>query len=267
MKETFDAWVDGITEAIVQAHNNLKPGKVLLSKGDLYGSNINRSPTSYLLNPQEERDQYPEGDTDKTMLLLNLISQETGDSVGVVNWFAVHGTSMNNTNTLISGDNKGYASYMLERHFNPNNGRPGTGPFVGAFASTNLGDVSPNTMGAKCIDTGLDCDGTTSTCNGKCENCIAFGPGTNGDMFESTQIIGNKQYEFAMGLLSGAQEEVTGPIDMRHSFVRMSTLNVTLSDGTSKTLCKPAMGYVLHLFRRHACFTAYSDSPMRLFSP
>jgi neutral ceramidase len=31
---------------------------------------------------------------------------------------------------------------------------PGMGPFVSAFASSNLGDVSPNTMGAKCIDTG-----------------------------------------------------------------------------------------------------------------
>ena len=27
-------------------------------------------------------------------------------------------------------------------------------PFIAAFASTNLGDVSPNTNGAKCIDTG-----------------------------------------------------------------------------------------------------------------
>ncbi|RYY71776.1 hypothetical protein EON63_21435 [archaeon] len=30
----------------------------------------------------------------------------------------------------------------------------GSGSFVAAFASTNLGDVSPNTNGAKCIDTG-----------------------------------------------------------------------------------------------------------------
>lgn len=263
VKETFDAWVDGIAEAIIMAHKNLKPGKVLLSQGDLYSSNINRSPTSYLLNPQAERDLYPEGDTDKNMLLLNLISQETGESVGVVNWFAVHGTSMNNTNTLTSGDNRGYASYSLERHFNGEHCMPGKGPFVAAFASTNLGDVSPNTNGAKCIDTGLDCDGTTSTCNGRCENCIAFGPGTNGDMFESTQIIGNKQYEFALDLMgvtatkkphahakrnlekvrrSGAEEEVSGVIDFRHSFVRMSTLNVTLSDGTVKELCSPAMG-------------------------
>lgn len=246
VQETFDAWVDGIANAIIMAHNNLKPGKVLLSQGALYGSNINRSPTSYLTNPKEERDQYPEGDTDKNMFLLNLISQETGQSVGVVNWFAVHGTSMNNTNTLTSGDNRGYASYMLERSVNGPEAVVGTGPFVAAFASTNLGDVSPNTNGAKCIDTGLDCDGTTSTCNGKCENCIAFGPGTNGDMVESTQIIGDKQFKFARGLMdatTASVEEVSGPIDYRHSFVRMTSLNVTTADGTVKTLCSPAMGY------------------------
>ncbi|RYY71777.1 hypothetical protein EON63_21440 [archaeon] len=30
----------------------------------------------------------------------------------------VHGTAMNNTNTLTSGDNRGYASYLLEQHIN-----------------------------------------------------------------------------------------------------------------------------------------------------
>ena len=30
----------------------------------------------------------------------------------MVNWFAVHGTSMNNTNHYISGDNKGYAEQV-----------------------------------------------------------------------------------------------------------------------------------------------------------
>jgi neutral ceramidase len=38
-------------------------------------------------------------------------------------------------------------------------------PYVAAFAATNLGDVSPNTAGAKCRDTGLACDGETSSCN------------------------------------------------------------------------------------------------------
>jgi hypothetical protein len=53
------------------------------------------------------------------------------------------------------------------------------GPFIAAFASTNLGDVSPNLDGPKCIDTGLECDLYQSTCDGKTQNCIAAGPGSN----------------------------------------------------------------------------------------
>ena len=76
--------------------------------------------------------------------------------------------------------------------------------------------MSPNTKGPHCIDTGLPCDFNHSTCDGKVcanreggsstcdsvvhahycfvqnEKCIAFGPGK--DMFDSTRIIGEKQY-------------------------------------------------------------------------
>lgn len=38
--------------------------------------------------------------------------------MGVINWFAVHATSMNNTNTLVSSDNVGYASIMFEKKMN-----------------------------------------------------------------------------------------------------------------------------------------------------
>lgn len=71
------------------------------------------------------------------------------------------------------------------------------GPFVAAFASSNLGDVSPNTMGARCIDTGLPCDFVSSSCNGRTQLCIAFGPGKDGDMVDSTRIIGDKQFQKA----------------------------------------------------------------------
>eukprot|EP01038_Epipyxis_sp_PR26KG_P009368 gene9368-12621_t len=242
VQETLDAWVEGITNSIVSAHKSLRNGKAMIAQGSLTGSNINRSPTSYLLNPESERNQYKDGNTDKNMLLVNVVS-ETGKSLGVVNWFAVHGTSMNNTNTLTSGDNRGYASYALEKELNGKYSVPGMGPFVSAFASTNLGDVSPNTNGAKCIDTGLDCEPYTSTCNGRSEKCIAFGPGTNGDIFESTQIIGDKQFQHALNLMNEAKEELRGTVDYRHSFVDMSKLNVKLSDGSNVRLCSPAMGY------------------------
>lgn len=243
VRETFDAWVDGISQAIIKAHSRIQPAKTLVNSGLLYDSNINRSPTSYVLNPQGERDQYPEGDTDKTMLLLNFLTDTpVPKNIGILNWFAVHGTSLNNTNTLTSGDNKGYAAYALEREINGPEVATGAGQFIAGFATTNLGDVSPNTNGAKCIDTGLACDGKSSSCNGKCQNCIAFGPGTNGDMYESCKIIGDKQYQFAKQLMSTAKEQVTGPIDYRHSFVKFPGLNVTTSSGV-KTLCSPAMGY------------------------
>ena len=38
---------------------------------------------------------------------------------------------------------------------------------MAAFAQSNEGDVSPNTEGARCLDTGDECDMVTSTCNGK----------------------------------------------------------------------------------------------------
>ena len=66
---------------------------------------------------------------------------------------------------------------------------------MAAFASANLGDVSPNLKGAKCIDTGKDCDLYQSTCEGRTQNCIAFGPGDN--MKESTYIIGDRQFQEA----------------------------------------------------------------------
>lgn len=258
VQETFDAWVTGVSNAIIRAHKNLKDADVLVNSGTLTGSNINRSPTSYYLNPQEEIDQYPDGETDKRMLLLNFINKKTNKEFGSLNWFAVHGTALNNTNTLVSGDNKGFASYALERYMNGPQVETGKGDYIAGFSSTNLGDVSPNIMGPKCIDTGLPCDGATSSCNGKCQNCIASGPGST--MYESNKIIGQKQYEFARDLIKSATEKLTNSIktkdvvDYRHSFVDTRSLEIkipknkydktaTSSELITVKLCNPAMGY------------------------
>lgn len=45
---------------------------------------------------------------------------------------------------------------------------------MAAFAQSNEGDVSPNTKGPHCIDTGLPCDFNHSTCNGKVRTCICM---------------------------------------------------------------------------------------------
>ena len=52
------------------------------------------------------------------MQILKLVETD-GKPIGLISWFAVHCTSMNNSNRLISGDNKGFASYMFESSMNP----------------------------------------------------------------------------------------------------------------------------------------------------
>ena len=75
-------------------------------------------------------------------------------------WFPVHCTSINNTNTLISGDNKGVAAQFLEGWAAADgNGTVGK-EFVGAFGQANVGDTSPNVLGAFCQDTGMLCPPT-----------------------------------------------------------------------------------------------------------
>jgi len=73
---------------------------------------------------------------------------------------------MNNTNGFISGDNKGLASHLFEMDMNPGV-LPSQVKFIAAFAQANEGDVSPNTRGPHCLDTGLPCDVQHSTCNNR----------------------------------------------------------------------------------------------------
>eukprot|EP00930_Biecheleria_cincta_P001824 TRINITY_DN102915_c0_g1_i1.p1 TRINITY_DN102915_c0_g1~~TRINITY_DN102915_c0_g1_i1.p1 ORF type:complete len:732 (+),score=104.35 TRINITY_DN102915_c0_g1_i1:49-2244(+) len=245
--QTYEVYANGTAHAVIRAFRKLTPARVRLAKGRVADANINRSPTAYLRNSEEERQRYAaDGDTDKNMTLLRL-EAESPDStpIGMINWFSVHGTSMNLSNRLLSGDNKGYASYLFERRMNP--GRPtGKGSFVGAFAATNLGDVSPNINGATCLDTGLPCDRIHSTCmskSGKPRNelCRATGPGK--DMFDSARIIGQRQEAAAQKLWDSAQEEIGSTIDYRHAWVNMRNLTFTSADGRTMSTCGPAMGY------------------------
>jgi len=241
VQDTVEAFVGGITLAIERAHDNMKLSTLSYAQGEIADANINRSPTSYLANPEEERNQYSH-DTDHTMVQLNIFEAEGGKPRGLINWFAVHPTSMNNTNHLISGDNKGKASQMFEKMMNGKDVRTGKGEFVAAFASTNLGDVSPNLKGPHCADTGLPCDLIHSTCNGRTELCWAAGPGE--DMFDSTRIIAERQFEMSHSLLeSENQTSVSGPVDFIHQWIDMTDQSVDLDDGSQAKTCKPAMGY------------------------
>lgn len=304
VRQSFDVIVDGIEKSIIQAHENLRPGSIFVNKGELLDAGVNRSPSSYLNNPAEERSKY-KYDVDKEMTLIKFVDDEWG-AVGSFNWFATHGTSMSRTNSLISGDNKGAAARFMEdwfekkgrvenldsQHanksgtakiprrvssivpsinenrkeamevaasFKSSQGQPATRfssvakrvrnslrladrpQFVSAFCQTNCGDVSPNVLGAFCIDTGLPCDFNHSTCNGKNEQCYGRGPGYP-DEFESTRIIGERQFKKAVKLFNKATEQLKGKVGYRHAYVNFSNLEVAQGNEVVKT-CPAAMGF------------------------
>lgn len=247
VKETFTAYVVGITKAIITAHNTLTSAKMEYGEAELLDANINRSPSAYLHNPPEERARF-NYDVDKSLVQVRFKSSFDDQILGVINWFAVHPTSMNNTNKLVSSDNVGYASVLMEKALNGQNVLPGKGKIVCAFASTNLGDVSPNTNGPHCEYSGKKCDNEKLLCRAD-EKCFATGPGK--DMFESTKIIATKLFETAMTILNSQGEDLTGPLDVKHQYVEMPKEEVSPFEPISQTFntsvkvrgCLPAMGY------------------------
>ncbi|XP_054266044.1 neutral ceramidase isoform X2 [Macrosteles quadrilineatus] len=243
--ETFNALASGIVLSIVRAHDNLADGRISVNHGELLEASINRSPTAYQQNPQNERARYTH-DVDKTMVQLRF-ERPNNKVVGAFTWFAVHPTSMNNTNTLVSSDNLGVAALLLEQTVNQGF-LPGKGPFVGAFVSSNLGDVSPNLAGPRCIGSGLPCDLHTSSCGEK-DECIALGPGRN--MMESTRIIGKRLYNKALELLrlgNSGRRYLNRGLRVVHQYNDMSKYSTSYWDPTSSQYipvngCPPAMGY------------------------
>lgn len=59
-----------------------------------------------------------EYNTDKTLRQLKITRASDDQTIGAINWYAVHPVSMNNTNCLVTSDNVGYASILLEAAYN-----------------------------------------------------------------------------------------------------------------------------------------------------
>lgn len=208
--QNFDAIVSGIVTSISRAHSRLGEGTLRMASGELLGASRNRSPEAYRLNPAAERARYAL-DVDTRMTLLRMTGTD-GRDVGLINWFAVHATSMGNTNHYISGDNKGLASYLFEKAHDAGD------TFVAAFAQSNEGDVTPNVLG-----------------------------GTNGggaDDFEDTEISARRQFDFATQLWGQTGAPLTGGVDYRHTFVKMDAVDVApaFTDGQQHRTCPAAIG-------------------------
>jgi len=135
----FDALAEGIAESIVAADADLQPASIFLAQGEVKDGNANRSHIAYRNNPAEERAQYSTP-VDTTMTLLKFVRDD--GAVGLLNWFAVHPTSVNFHYKLTTSDNKGVAAYTVEQALVEQ--VTGDGSFVAAFANSNCGDATPN---------------------------------------------------------------------------------------------------------------------------
>lgn len=198
---------DGCVRAVEVAHASLAPGRIYVNRGDVVDCGRNRSVAAYICNPQAERDGWG-SDTDREMLLLKFVKVDGGGDerpVGVLSWYPIHPTDRGQRNMLASGDNKGFASALFEERMGSVIGQRET--FVAAFANANCGDVSGN------VELGHIPDGINDRAH--------------------MEKHGRQQFEVAERLFQTASEELTGPIEYRHTRVDFS--NVTLASGGSRT--------------------------------
>ncbi|MBI5925486.1 MAG: neutral/alkaline ceramidase [Aquabacterium sp.] len=216
-QKTFNAIVDGIVEAIDQAHQRKAPGDILLNQGELTNASRNRSTPAFRLNAAADRAAFPQ-EIDPLMSVLTF--RQGGKAVGALSLFPTHGTSMTNQNKLISGDNKGYAAYHWEHEHAGVRYRTDKAPFVAAFAQTNPGDMSPNLN-------------------------LKPGSGPTEDEFENTRIIGLRQADKALSLSAQSTTLLQGAVDYRMRYVDMSQVTVSgayTPDGKPHTTCPAALG-------------------------
>jgi len=217
--KTFDAIVNGTIESINKAHADLAPATLSLGRTQLTDASAQRSRPAFDRNPPEDKAAFPPGAIDPTSSTLRI--DRDGKPVGMINWFAVHATSLPNTWTLINSDNKGYAALHSEREVNGydylSSANP---PFVAAFAQTNSGDMSPNLN-------------------------LRPGSGPTEDPVQNTQILGLRQYDAALTALNSATP-ISGPIDYRFGYVEMGggveVRPEFTGDGQTHRTCHGALG-------------------------
>ncbi|KAJ7074829.1 Neutral/alkaline nonlysosomal ceramidase [Mycena belliarum] len=262
-RQSLDAIVDGCLLATRRAHASLAPGTLASGTGFVSSGSRNRSPTAYLANPAEERARYAdaggdEGDQEWGMALLRFgggaadnAQEEAHDAErGFLSFFAVHGTSIYENNTLVSSDNKGMAAYLYEASEDPR-AMPGNASYVAGFVQGAVGDTSPNTLGAFCESpgkpyNGLTCVANSSTCGGAAQQCHGRGPAFTSDPygFTSNAVIGSRQADAARAILhGGGMKPVKGNVRSLHVYVDMSQHEFTLANGTTVRTCPAAMGF------------------------
>ncbi|CAK7265818.1 hypothetical protein SEPCBS57363_001772 [Sporothrix epigloea] len=247
-QQSYQAIVTGALLSIQRAHESLTEGYLDIGMTNITDGNLSRSLYAYMANPAEERAQY-HASTDTTMTLVRLQRASDLKNIGVLSWYPVHGTSMLENNTHVTGDNKGVAAYLFEKKMASDaNAAPG---FVAGFSQANVGDTTPNVLGAWCDDgSGQMCSYENSTCaDGKSESCHGRGP----EFFKldlgvsSCYEMGRRQYAGALDIynnLSISSIPVVGTsVKSYHFYQNMSFFQFQLPNGSTVQTCPAALGY------------------------
>lgn len=252
-RQGYQAIVDGAVLSIRRAHESLQPGYLSVGTTRVLNANINRSLFAYLANPEEERARYnisseDDGSVEKDLTLVKFQRASDAKNIGVLTWFPVHGTSVLGNNTLISGDNKGVAAYLFEKSVQGDD--TAAEDFVAGFSQANVGDTSPNVLGAWCEDgSGQMCSFENSTCSdGRSQMCHARGPffRVQDNGASSCFEIGKRQFEPARALydrLNKNAAPIRGSlVKSFHTFHNMSGYTF-VSNGKVCRTCPAALGY------------------------
>lgn len=185
-KATFEALVSGIMRATERALQNEAPATLSFGRSQLMNSSAQRSSKAFVKNPLHEQNAFPNQiDPDMAVLRFN----RSGKTFAAMSFFAVHPTSLTSKVKLVSGDNKGYASYYWERLAQKNK------HFIAAFPNTNPGDISPNLN-------------------------LKPGSGPTENQWDNARILGERQAKAAINTQTNLQ--LTGTIDYRQKYIDMS---------------------------------------------
>ncbi|CAM4139501.1 neutral/alkaline non-lysosomal ceramidase N-terminal domain-containing protein [Helcobacillus massiliensis] len=206
-QKTLDARVNGMVDAAKQADASLAPSTLSLGTAELTDAGMNRSMAAWERNPSELKAKTP-GARDPKSVTLGIDRQ--GDEPDIINFFGTHPTSLTSKNTLISGDNKGYAQSLYEAE---------TGG-TGAFLMSGGADQTPNLN-------------------------LKPGSGPTDDEFENMRIMGSRQHDAAVKARQAA--EPMGSTTVKSQILWLDMQNQTVSaeystTGKTERTCRAILG-------------------------
>jgi neutral ceramidase len=200
---------DAIIEAIVKADRAKKPGHIKHHDGQFDKEAevcFNRSVRAYNKNPEVGvkvplKKRHLAADRNMKLLRFDDTNNQT---IGSINWFGVHTTSVSNRYRKVCYDNKGYAADYFEQYLASTQTTEG----VTAFAQDATGDISPNFIW----------DRKNREYRGKFE-----------DDYESAAYNGQLQFEKARDIYQSAAKigkKIEGGIDYIMMYADMSDVSI-----------------------------------------